>query len=130
LAVPSSGPKMQSGIRMLAKQIANSFNCRVLSGLLQRRYEVAKKSTGGRRDLYSDMDSLNLIQPKRLNGKKILLMDDVITSGTTMKACENVILNDAKPYAIIRLSIGVTKKKITYLDPFHPPAESKIQTTF
>ena len=61
LAVPSSVPKIQSGIRMLAKQIANSFNCRVLSGLLQRRYEVAKKSTGGLRDLYSDMDSLKIL---------------------------------------------------------------------
>lgn len=118
VGVPSSKPDERSGVRMLAMQVAKTMKCSVLSGLLKRIREMPKKSMGGERDYHADLESLELREPQRFEGKNVLLIDDIITTGTSMRACENIIRLQGKPIEVFKVAIGKTDYKENSLVPF------------
>lgn len=52
---------------------------------------------------------LNLIDPDSLKNKCVILIDDVVTTGTTFAACRELIEEITKPILIITLAIGQTR---------------------
>jgi hypothetical protein len=108
-AVPghdSVSSNYSSGIRKLAKELGKLPGVTDLSGNLLRKHEIPKKSGGGKRDLATDLKSLKLKKSASFRGKEILLLDDVATTWTTMKACrmtiEKVGPKDVVPFVLGR----------------------------
>lgn len=111
VAVPSSTPDSKSGIRCFAQALAKQNNTRVLSGLLKRTRLIKKKSlVGHSRSLSEEIDTLSLEKPQKLHQKNILLLDDICTSGTTLKACELTLLR-ANPKKIVNFVLGHTRTR-------------------
>ncbi len=108
VAVPGSNPCNQSGIRILADEVGKLIGCQTFSDSLKRTREIPKKSTGGTRDYEQELDSLKLDDAERFKGKNILLMDDVITTGGTMSACEEIIIRNSEPKSVVRFALGKT----------------------
>jgi hypothetical protein len=110
VAAPSSKPNEVSGIRMFAEALSKQSKCRVFSGLLKRTKSMEKRHLGAKRTLKEELSSIKLEAPEGLNQKDILLLDDICTTGTTMKACE-IILRGAYPNKLINFAIGHTCTK-------------------
>lgn len=53
---------------------------------------------------------ISLDHPEKIRGKKVLIVDDVYTTGSTAKACLKQALK-AKPKKIIFLAMSKVKKK-------------------
>jgi hypothetical protein len=121
VAVPSSDPKnRRTGIRYLAKKISALLKGIVKSGLLIRTRKIPKKSAGGERDLQADLESLELLDAEKFDGKNVLLLDDVVTSGTTISACEEII-REAGPRSIVRVALAKTYSTKNDYDTISPP---------
>lgn len=104
--VPSSSPQnINSGITKVASLLSrhnrvNAVYC------LKRLKQVEKKSFGGNRDLYVDLNSIVVTQPDVVRGRVILLLDDVITTGNSLKACER-LLSDCGAQ-VVKFALGKT----------------------
>ena len=73
---------------VLCRGISQETNIPVLSKNLIRRRETETQTRKHRSERWLNVDgSFALTQPDTLNYKKILLIDDVITTGATLEAC-------------------------------------------
>lgn len=77
-----------------AKGLAESLNLEVSSEAVTRiraTMSQTRKSVFGRWQNVKDV--FHVVQPEKIRGKRILLVDDVITSGATMEACGQKLLD-------------------------------------
>ena len=84
--------------------------------LIQRAYSVDKKatSTSGRNNNYQvDMKSLQIESGVGVKGKNIIVIDDITTSGSTLIACRNLLMN-AGANKVVLLAFGKTKSQGDY----------------
>ena len=74
-----------SGIRTIAKRLCSPP---IIDGtdVLSRVFEIPKKAIDGSRDLQLEIESLTLRNESIVNGRQVLLLDDVTTTGTSLKA--------------------------------------------
>lgn len=90
--VPSSDPQnTHSGIRKLALLLSKE---RRIDGTscLERYKQVAKKSTGGLRDINVEFNSIKVNHQDIIKGQSVLLLDDVTTTGTSLNACKQLLI--------------------------------------
>ncbi len=90
--VPSSdSSKRQSGIGMLGSMLAE--NGRVNKVYYLRRIQtIDKLALGGRRDKEIHMKTISTLDDVDVTGDIILLMDDVTTTGNSLYACKEILL--------------------------------------
>ncbi len=90
--VPSSdSSKSITGIGMLAEMLAR--NERVDKAyFLRRNKDIDKLALGGRRDQQIHMQSISTVQEMEITGDIVLLMDDVTTSGNSLYACREILI--------------------------------------
>lgn len=90
--VPSSdSSKIQSGIGMLGSMLAE--NGRVNKVYYLRRIQtIDKLALGGRRDKEIHMKTISTLDDVDVTGDIILLMDDVTTTGNSLYACKEILL--------------------------------------
>ena len=97
-----------SGIKMIAKRLCTD---KIIDGteVLNRIFEIPKKSTGGIRDEELDLLSLEVNKRHSSSVRKypILLLDDVLTTGTTLKAGEHKLIQEGASVVAL-LSLGKT----------------------
>jgi len=106
--VPShSATARLSGINAVAKDLASTGQFLDLTDCLVRHTTVPKKSYGGNRSVEQDRESLRIENPNLLFGKKIVLLDDVVTTGQSMFTCAE-LLRGAGILDIRFLAIGRT----------------------
>lgn len=108
--VPSHEEGRQpSGIRSLAESLSlNGF----IDGtqVIYRVKSIPKKTDGGPRDYNVEINSLSIKHKKLIKNKRILLLDDVTTSGTSLKACKELLLNNGAKL-VVPLALGETYNK-------------------
>ena len=93
--VPSSNPERgnNSGIGRLAQLLAQSGRHDGTRCLL-RLEAVAPKhraGAGGRRSLADDLRTIGTTSLESIRGKPVLLLDDVVTSGDSLRACAEIL---------------------------------------
>ena len=78
----------------IANGIAEVLGIPVKNANLLRRKATASQTKKSRYTRYENMESVfEVWQPEELKDKHILLIDDVITTGATLEACSNALLN-------------------------------------
>ena len=79
-----------SGIRTIAKKLCSHP---VIDGtnVISRAFEMPKKTVGGSRDIQLEIKSLAVMNESIVRGRQALLLDDVTTTGTSLKAGKYLI---------------------------------------
>lgn len=96
-----------SGICLLGRRLAGSSECVDATGCLVRHTTIAKKATGGDRSIEVDLASIEVRQPDLIYGRKVLLLDDVKTSGNSLLACRQLLLQ-AGAAKVVMVAMGRT----------------------
>ena len=109
-AIPSHDPEGsdETGIRLLAKRLAARLGIGDGRQFLRRTKLVDKLANGGSRALTVHLDSIKAQHVDQFAGKRLLLLDDVLTSGNSMLACRKILLK-AGAAEVVCLALGKTK---------------------
>jgi len=106
--VPSSDPtKGPTGIRTVAEMLAASKNRTDATHCLVRHKPIAKLATGGNRNIAVHLSSIEVAEPMRIKNKVVWLLDDVMTSGNSLIACQKLLI-DAGAAKVHMLALGKT----------------------
>jgi phosphoribosylpyrophosphate synthetase len=92
--------------RLLAKELCNNKRIDGTTCII-RKYTIQKKHGGGGRNLIDEMNSLIIENEQIIKGKIIVLFDDIITTGTSMEACIQ-LLRQAGAKKVFGLAIAQT----------------------
>jgi ComF family protein len=77
---------------IIAEGIAKSMNVPLMNKMVLRSRLTETQTKKHRADRWQNVEgSFNISNPSALMGKKVLLVDDVITTGATIEACAQVI---------------------------------------
>jgi len=105
--VPSHGTNgAHAGIRQLARRLTRGERVDG-TGCLVRAVAIPKLSHGGSRCLEVHLNSIVVRQPELLAGRHVTLLDDVMTSGNSLLACER-LLREAGAAEVYCLALGRT----------------------
>lgn len=106
--VPSHNAKKQtSGIHLLAKKLVENGR-KDLVYAIKRKYTVEKRAYGGDRSLESQYDSICMSDEANVCGEVVLLLDDVTTTGNSLYACKELLLeNGASKVSMIALGQSI-----------------------
>jgi predicted amidophosphoribosyltransferase len=114
IRVPSHKAGKENGVEFLAARISRKYGISDMSWNLKRISEVPQRKQAKKGERYMDdaqkqdtKKSLKITDPKKLDGKDILLIDDIATTWDTIDCCESVI-RDANPREIYSLVLGRT----------------------
>jgi ComF family protein len=77
---------------ILARGLARRGNLRFLDALQRLRYTVTQTHFDRRRRMQNLRDAFKLRQNVSVQGKHLLLVDDVLTTGSTLDECARVLL--------------------------------------
>ncbi len=92
----------------LARGVAEACGLEVSGDLVARRHHRAQASLSGERRLHNIGDIFRLRRPEKYAGKKILLIDDVCTTGTTLSVVAQSILRDQPAAKLVILTLATT----------------------
>lgn len=91
--VPSHDPgKLKTGIRLIGQAIAKRAKRIDATGCLVRHTIVEKKSGGGDRSMTVDLRSIRAVDKDLVDDERVLLIDDVTTSGGSLEACKRLLV--------------------------------------
>lgn len=107
VTVPGHDPASTvSGIKTISKKL--SKNNRIDgSSCLVRTIKISKLSKGGDRSVEVHLNSITVKNPELFRGKDVLLLDDITTSGNSLKACKQLLLK-AGAKRVQMLALGKT----------------------
>jgi ComF family protein len=81
---------------LLCEGIAESFNVPVWNDVIIRPEHTETQTKKGRIERWKNMEGkFFLVNSERIEGKHLLLVDDVVTTGATLEACGNELLKVA-----------------------------------
>lgn len=92
--VPSHDPEQRnSGVHEVARKIFQNRD-RIIDGTeyLIRMNEIEKLSTGGNRSIEVHLSSIEVPYPEYVQGRAVLLIDDVTTTHNSILACKQLLL--------------------------------------
>jgi len=100
----------RAGITKIAK-LLSEYSAKRIDGtdVLVRAFDVDKKSHGGKRDFQEEIKSLKVANEYKIKGKQVLLLDDVTTTGVSLKAGKKVLEN-AGAELVALIALGRTVK--------------------
>jgi ComF family protein len=78
--------------KLLAEQVSKAFHIPLVSTLEKKKDTKAQSSLGAEERAENVNDVYRLAKGCSVAGKQILLVDDILTTGSTMRACARVLL--------------------------------------
>jgi len=103
--VPShDAERKDTGIRDVARVLAGTGLFQDVTECVVRHTTVPK---GAGRDPSITLNSVRIEKPERIQGKNVLLLDDVVTTGSSMWACAKLLM-DAGANDVRCLAVGQT----------------------
>ncbi len=102
--VPSSDSSVGSnGIRCLGRKLAEKGR-KDRTGFLIRQCDIKKLAEGGDRSKRIHMASIRAAGDVSVEGEDILLLDDITTSGNSLRACKDILIaNGARSVEMLAL---------------------------
>ncbi|HEY9609310.1 phosphoribosyltransferase [Allocoleopsis sp.] len=88
---PHPSGKDNSGIRILAQRLVDKMKLIDATSCLIRHKTIDKLSTGGSRSLETHLQSIKVVNQEFIKGQKLLMLDDVSTTGNSLKACQKLL---------------------------------------
>jgi len=94
---------------LISKGLSEVSGKRIIQDLLVRKLNTSTQTRKSRVERWENVANIfKLIDPGQLDGKHILLVDDVITTGSTIEACTNELKsNDSVKVSVIALASAV-----------------------
>lgn len=108
VTIPSHDPNnINSGIKEFAEFLI--IECKLIDGtnLLVRQVIIPQLAAGGNRNINIHMNSMAVYDNEKIKGKNILLIDDVCTSGNSLRAGKK-LLEDAGANMVQMFALGQT----------------------
>lgn len=106
--VPSHIPaNKDSGVKRLATKLASQNNRVDATSCLVRHSKIAKLTNGGDRNQEVHLQSIHLENSHLIEGKTVLILDDVTTTYNSLFACQKILL-DHGAKKVNCLAIGET----------------------
>ena len=96
-----------SGIRTIAKRLC-SHSAIDGTDILSRVFEIPKKIVGESSDMQLEIKSLSVTDKSVVRGRQVLLLDDVTTTGTSLKAGKYLI-EQAGAEIVVLLALARTQ---------------------
>ena len=107
-AVPSHDPTKKVGaLHTLCGKLSGQNGLVDGSSALERHTLIPKLATGGSRSAQVHLDSIRVAYPDMVNGRHVIVIDDVTTTGGSLIACKQLLLAAGAQYAAC-LAIGRT----------------------
>lgn len=107
-AVPSSdATKIRSGVQQLVSRFAPVIGGLDLGDLVIRTKSISKLATGGNRAMQVHLDSMAVNNIDRAEGRIVMLLDDILTTGNSLAAARQILL-DAGAADVICVAMGQT----------------------
>lgn len=103
----SEAGEFRDGMIRLAQSIENEFDNIKFVFCLNRRISVPKKANGGPRSLQLEKDTIEATNVEIFENKNILLFDDVTTTGTSLKSCTEILIENGAN-DVVCLALGKT----------------------
>jgi predicted amidophosphoribosyltransferase len=109
---PSDTTRLFQPVYELAKSIGNKINLSVdFTKLVKIKSTAELKSIEDEAKRKEILKDAFFVQAGSLQGKDVLLVDDLYRSGESLKACTNVLLNNGKARNVYVLTITKTRSK-------------------
>ena len=102
--VPSSDSSVRNnGIRHLGRMLAENGR-KDCTGFLFRKFDIKKLAEGGDRSKKIHFASIGVAGDVSVDGEDVLLLDDITTSGNSLRACRDIIIaNGARSVEMLAL---------------------------
>lgn len=78
-------------VSVLARPLSMALGIRFEAGALRRSRETRSQVGLTRAERHDNVHGAFNAEPRRVNGRKILLMDDVATTGSTLSSCAEAL---------------------------------------
>jgi ComF family protein len=93
--------------KVIAARIAKKHQKKLIGPLKRTRNTEQQTSLSSQKDRHSNVrDAFSLVDAEAIAGKRILVVDDVLTTGATLQAVGRTLL-DAKPAALYGMVLAV-----------------------
>jgi ComF family protein len=76
---------------LLANEVALTVSGELLTGALARHERKAQRTLGATARLTNLTHAIRCIRPDAMSGKRVLIVDDVVTTGATVSACADTL---------------------------------------
>lgn len=104
-SVGYAGRPLQNLVKAICAKLPN---CQDGTEVIFRKIPVSKKSTGGLRNYELEISSLEIVNADRVVNQQVLLIDDVTTTGTSLRAGASLLL-DKGAAVVVKLALGQTE---------------------
>jgi hypothetical protein len=92
VVVPSHSPyQTDTPIRQLAQRLAGTGNRVDATGCLVRQTKIKRISYGGPSYRSLHRQTIAVVDPERVAGMSVLLLDDIARSGASLRACREIL---------------------------------------